>query len=164
MAILAVLLLVAVGGLSSAVLSSMRLARTSEESARADEAARVLAGEMQTVPFDDVFWMYNASTADDGGAAVPGAAFDVLGLTPREGDADGRVGRIVFPSVTVGAAEVLREGLEDARLGMPRSLNGDPDDDDDLTDDYALLPLRIVVEWTGAGGDRSYELDLLLRP
>ena len=45
-AIVAVLLLVAVGGLSGAVLSSLRLARTSEESALADEATRALAARM----------------------------------------------------------------------------------------------------------------------
>jgi hypothetical protein len=25
-----------------------------------------------------------------------------------------------------------------------------------------LLPARLIVEWTGAGGDRSYELDVVL--
>ena len=56
--------------------------------------------------------------------------------------------------------------MSDARLGMAngRDLNGDGDVDDDVTADYVLLPVRLIVEWSGAGGNRSYELDLLLVP
>lgn len=161
---LALLLLLAVGGLSSAVLSSVRLGRVNQESALADHAARALGARMQTFPFDDIFSAYNATPGDDP-AGAPGAAFDVRGLNPRAGDPDGRVGRIVFPSVTLaGGAEALREDVIDPRLGMAdgRDLNGDLDAADDVTGDYVLLPARLIVEWTGAGGDRAYELDLVL--
>jgi hypothetical protein len=166
-AILAVLLLIAVGGLSGAVLSSIRLARTSEESALADEAARALAARMEVQDFPLLFRMYNASVQDDAGLpSVPGPNFDVRGLAPREDDPDGRVGRIVFPTVElVGGGEALREDVPEARLGMApdgRDLNGDGDALDDVTNDYQLLPVRLIFEWTGAGGDRSYELDLVL--
>jgi hypothetical protein len=171
-AILAVLLLVAVGGLSGAVLSSLRLSRTTEESARSDEAARALAARMQTQAFSSLFGLYNAFPDDDPGGkgTAPGAAFDVAGLTPREGDPDGRVGRIVFPTVDLpGGAQALREDVVDARMGMPtlgmpgRDLNGDGNYDAlDHANDYVLLPARLIVEWTGAGGDRSYELDVVL--
>lgn len=165
--ILALLLLVAVGGLSGAVLSSLKLARTTEESALADEAVRAQAAAMQLTAFDLIFRTYNSATADDPGVAgsAPGAAFDVRGLTPREGDADGRVGRIVFPAVDAGGGlEALREDVLEPRLGMEAGLdlNGDGDALDDVTADYVLLPVRLIVEWTGAGGNRSYELDLLL--
>jgi hypothetical protein len=166
-AILAVLLLVAVGGLSGAVLSSLRLARTSEESAVADEAVRALAARMLTEPFDNLFARYNESPA-----AVPGAAFDVAGLAPQADDPDGRVGRIVFPAVDLpGGLQALREDVVDPRLGMPavgmagRDLNGDGAVDAlDHAGDYVILPARLIVEWTGAGGDRSYELDVVLAP
>jgi hypothetical protein len=167
-AILAVLLLVAVGGLSSAVLSSVRLARATEESARADEAARALGARMQAVEFRDIFATYNGYPDDDPGGvpgSAPGGAFDVRGLAPRADDPDGRVGRIVFPVVElVSGAEALREDVVDVRLGMAagRDLNGDGDWVDDVTADYALLPARLIVEWSGAGGNRSYELDLVL--
>jgi len=171
-AILAVLLLVAVGGLSGAVLSSLRLARTTEESALCDEAARALAARMQTQGFASLFRLYNAYPNDDpGGAGTgPGAAFDVAGLSPRADDPDGRVGRIVFPSVDLaGGAQALREDVVDPRLGMPslgmpgRDLNGDGDFDAlDHAGDYVILPARLIVEWRGAGGDRSFELDVVL--
>lgn len=165
-AILAVLLLVAVGGLSGAVLSSLRLSRTTEESTRGDEAARALAARMQIQAFGDLFRLYNAYPDDDpaGKGTAPGAAFDVAGLTPRAGDPDGRVGRIVFPTVDLpGGAQALREDVVDARVGMPRDLNGDDAPDAlDHANDYVLLPARLIVEWTGAGGDRSYELDVVL--
>ena len=113
--------------------------------------------------------MYNASVLDDVGLpTVPGPNFDVTGLAPRSDDPDGRVGRIVFPSIDLpGGGQALREDVIDARLGMApdgRDLNGDGDALDDVTLDYQLLPARLIVEWTGAGGDRSYELDLLLVP
>jgi len=165
--ILALLLLVAVGGLSGAVLSSLRLARTTEESALADEAARAVAARLYNTDFADIFYTYNESTVDDVGlpAPVPGAAFDVAGLTPRHDDPDGRVGRLVFPSVDgVGGLQVLREDYVDPRMGMAegRDLNGDGDALDELTNDYVFLPVRVIIEWTGAGGNRLYELDLML--
>lgn len=166
--VLALLLLVAIGGLSGAVLSSLRLARTTEESALADEAARALAARMQSTTFANIFRSYNAYPNDDPGGpgTGAGAAFDVRGLTPRSDDADGRVGRIVFPSVDLGGGvEALREDVADARLGMTeegRDLNGNGTTHDDVTADYQLLPVRVIVEWTGAGGNRVYELDLLL--
>jgi hypothetical protein len=173
-AILAILLLVAVGGLSGAVLSSLRLARATEESALGDEAARALAARMRTQTFGDLFRLYNDDPADDPGGPGkgPGAAFDVAGLTPRAGDPDGRVGRIVFPAVDLpGGAKALREDVVDPRLGMPslgmagRDLNGDGAVDAlDHADDYVLLPARLIVEWTGAGGNRTHELDLVLAP
>jgi len=167
-ALLTIFLLVAVGGLSSAVLSSLRLSRSTEESALADDAVRARAAQMQVVTFSDVFRSYNADPSDDPGlpGSAPGAAFDVRGLTPRRDDPDGRVGRIVFPSVPVGASEELREDVVDPRLGMAqgRDLNGDGDALDVVTNDYIALPARVIVEWTGQSGNRSCELDLFMLP
>jgi len=166
-ALLAVFLLIAVGGLSSAVISSIKLSRTTEESSIADDAARAMAGTLQTVNFAEIFKRYNGNPNDDpnGPGTAPGSTFDVPGLTPRHGDPDGRVGRLIFPSVDLGLGEVLREDVVDPRLGMEaggRDLNGNGETDDDVTLDYAILPVRIVLEWTGPGGNRSHELDLLL--
>jgi len=166
--VVAILLLVAVGGLSGAVLSSLRLSRTTEESSIADDAARALAARIQLETFSEIFRRYNGTDVDDVGlGVVPGNAFDVPGLTAREDDPDGRVGRVVFPSVELpGGLEALSEQAVEPRLGMtegaPRDLNLDGDVLDLLTFDYVLLPVRLVLEWTGAGGDRTYELDLLL--
>jgi len=166
--ILAVLLLVAIGGLSGAVLSSLKLSRATEESSRADEGVRALAARMQNTDFSEIFWTYNGSTADDpdGPGTAPGNTFDVPGLAPRRDDPDGRVGRIVFPSVDLGGGlEGLAEDVVDPRLGIGeegRDLNGNGAFHDVLTNDYLLLPVRLIVEWTGAGGNRVYELDLLL--
>ena len=169
--ILALLLLVAIGGLSGAVLSSLRLTRTTEESMLADEAARALAARMQTEAFGSLFQRYNADPNDDvPPGSGPGATFEVRGLTPRSDDPDGRVGRIVVPAGDLpGGAQALREDVVDERLGMlegvGRDLNGSGGPlphSDQMTNGYVLLPVRLIVEWTGAGGDRSYELDLVL--
>lgn len=165
-AILAILLLVAVGGLSGAVLSSLRLSHSSEENARADQAAHLKAAELQRVPFAEIFARYNNASLDDPVGVSPGGAFDVEGLTPRRDDADGRVGRLVFPvSATVAGGEALDENISDVRLGMPDGLdlNGDGVLGDASTT-YQLLPVRLILEWSGVGGPRTYELDLLLQP
>ena len=170
-ALVTVFLLVAVGGLASAVVSALRLSRTTEETSKADDAVRELAAEMQSAVFADIFHSYNGNPGDDpaGAGTAPGGTFDVLGLTPRRDDPDGRVGRIVFPALPIGAgpAEALREDVVDARLGMDagRDLNGDGNVDAlDHSADYIALPARLIVEWSGAGGPRSVELDLFLVP
>ncbi len=165
-ALVTVFLLVAVGGLSSAVISALKLSRTTEETSIADDAARQVASDMQRTAFADVFRTYNTDPDDDLPGA-PGAAFDVRGLTPRQEDPDGRVGRVLFPSVPVGGVEALREDVIDPRWAMEngRDLNGDDLIDTlDHAGDYLVLPARVVVEWTGAGGDRLVELDLCLLP
>ena len=167
-AILAVLLLVAVGGLSSAVLSSLRLSQSSEESARADQAAHLFAAELQRADFGDIFALRNNTPSDDPGGpgTAPGGAFDVVGLSPRRDDPDGRVGRLVFPvALNVAGNEVLDENVSGERLGMPDGLDLNADDVlGDASANYQLLPVRLILEWSGVGGQRSYELDLLLQP
>jgi prepilin-type N-terminal cleavage/methylation domain-containing protein len=164
--VVTLLLLVAVGGLAGSVATSMRLSRTTREQALADEALRIQAGRMQSEAFAQVFRRYNGTDSDDPGLAgsAPGAAFEVDGLSPQEGDPDGVVGRIVFPVVEVGGVETLREDVEERQLGMLEGLdlNGDGDAQDDASNDYVLLPVRLIVEWKGAAGNAVRELDLLL--
>ena len=144
-----VILTVAVGGLSGAVVHATRLNQVNQETALADAALLEQAERMQGLPFDAIFATYMAAPS-----------FDVPGLAPTADDVDGRVGRISFP--TVGGQ--LREDVEDASLGMPRDLNGDglPPDSLDHSGDYVILPATIRVEWTGTSGDRVLEYDLVL--
>lgn len=167
----ALLLLVAVSGLAGSVLAVVELGRANDEAALADAAARDTAEELANVPFAQIFARFNAEPADDpdGIGTAPGAAFDVRGLTPRAGDADGRVGRIVFP-VDPADPGILREDVVDEDLGMPRDLNGDAGfssavfDALDHSGDYRLLPVTVRVEWTGVSGDQFLEIHQLLVP
>jgi hypothetical protein len=157
-----VVLVVAVGGLSGSVVSSLKLARVNEETALADDAARAMSERIQGVDFRDIFATFNDSPADDpGGLPAPGSAFAVPGLNLQEGDADGMAGTILFPTNPAGM--VLREDVADASLGMPRDLTGDGLwDAADHSGDYVMLPVTIRVDWAGVTGNRSLELDLLL--
>jgi hypothetical protein len=117
--------------------------------------------ELKSTAFDEVFARYNATTADDPAAGTsPGDDFAVAGLDPRKDDADGFVGSIEFP----GTGTTLREDVQDAELGMPRDLNGDgpPLDADDHADDYRILPVRIVIRWSGQNGARTFQLVTVL--
>ncbi len=62
-----------------------------------------------------------------------------------------------------GAAAVpewqVREDFVDARLGMPRDLNGDSVIDQlDHSQDYLILPVRVRMRWQGVFGERTLDL------
>jgi len=155
-ALLSIFLLVAIGGLSGAVLSSLRLSRATEESAHADAAVRALAADMQTGAFDALFRLYNGDPGDDPVPGTgPGNAFDVRGLEPVRNDPDGRVGEVIFP----GDGVTLREDWNDRLLGMPRDLDLlEPDADPSVATAYRILPLVVRVRWNGAAGVQQVQL------
>ncbi len=162
MSLLEVLIALVVFSIAAAAYAGA-LASTSESSAErraaslAASAARDIVERMRALPGGQRFSSFNANPADDpnGVGTAPGAAFDVPGLTPIEGDEDGRVGEILFP--TLGGA--LREDAVDARLGMPRDLNGDTLIDAlDHSADYLILPVRIRVVHQLRGSTRVFEL------
>jgi hypothetical protein len=83
--------------------------------------------------------------------------FDVPGLSPREGDPDGRVGEIILPVAEGVDGPELRE---DVAL---RDLNGDTVlDVVNHAADYVLLPVTVRLEWRGRSGPRQIELRTLL--
>ena len=159
-----VVLVIAVGATMGAVKSFVTLEESNREIAQAHFAARTMIEEMQNVPFSQIFAAYNEDETDDpAGLVDTGPDFAVPGLDPREGDADGMAGRILFPS-SPGGPGVLREDVEDETFDLPKDLNADGAlDSDDHADDYELLPVRVRIEWRGASGNRSVDLQTLLR-
>ncbi len=132
------------------------LARVQSENAVAFQAARNVLEAMQGEDFRTTFQRFNATPADDPvGGASPGNVFDAPGLNPRVGDPDGRVGLIEFPG---GGVQLLENGV-DTELGMPRDIGGILGvDGNDHALDYALLPVLVRVQWTGAGGIQQLTL------
>jgi len=153
-------MLVAVGGTLGTISGHLMLGDSARETALAYQEAQRVVETMKAENFGEVFARYNDPTGDDPDASSAGAHFEVPGLTPWKTDADGRVGRILFP-VDTGAPGVLREDIE----FNGRSLDLDADgssDAQDHSDDYAVLPVRIRVEWKGRSGNRFVELQTLL--
>ena len=149
-----VILTVAITGLLCVIVSYSRLVQTNRESAIAQQAAREMIEKLQDGTFSQVFALYDANAADDpaGAGTAPGKDFVVKGLNAAPGDADGKVGEVIFP--TVGNA--LREDVADADLSMPRDLNADGlTDAADHATNYRLLPVRIRLRWRGATGNRA---------
>lgn len=166
--IAAVVLVIGMLALITSITASLRLVETNRETALAHQAARSLAERMQNLTFSQIFATYNASTADDPGGAgtAPGAAFDVPGLRVPIGRGHGhaaaiaRVGSVQFPTLATGQ---LSEDRVDADLGMPRDLNGDGVvTAGAMPGNYLVLPVRIRIQWQGAGGFRSVVLHSLL--
>ena len=155
-------LLVAFLAMSQALVTSMRLTGVNRESALATDGIRERMEVLEGVEeFSEVFALYNANPNDDPGlpGSAPGSGFAVAGLMPTEGDADGLVGEILFP--TIGLE--LREDLEDAGLGMPRDLSGDNFvDRANHAGDYRLLPVLLRLRWNQGGLERSMEVRTLL--
>ena len=161
----AVVLAVAISGLSGAILVAMSLNRVNRDTAIAQQAARQAIEQLEGRTFNEVFAAYNGNVGDDAGLLAPavGAGFAVAGLQPLVGDADGLCGRVMFPVTTVGAVEQLREDVVDAALGMPADLNGDGAIDAlNHAVDFRLLPVRIRIEWLGSVGPRQIDFETIL--
>ena len=87
------ILVVVLVGFSFGLASSTALGRADREQVLVQESARAVLEGLRTVDFKEVFARYNADPGDDPDTGPsPGAAFDVPGLNPVPGDADGRVG------------------------------------------------------------------------
>ncbi|MCF6285987.1 MAG: hypothetical protein L3K26_12445 [Candidatus Hydrogenedentes bacterium] len=160
------ILIVSCCALLASVVSSMQLTRANEEKARASKAATAMIERMHTTPFNQIFASFNQDPADDplGANLAPGRDFDIPGLGPQAGDADGLAGQVQFP-VTIDGAGVLslREDMAAPEFGMPRDLNGDGAiDGSNHSDDYLLLPVSVSVSWRGAGGDQTITHTALL--
>ena len=159
-------LTIAAGGLMSSIVASMALTRVNNETSLAQTYARRAIENMQGVDFANIFRTFNADPDDDvaGVGTGAGASFQVFGLEPLATDVDGMPGEISFPSVVVGGVEQLRENVDDPALGMPRDLNGDglPIDALNHAADYRVLPVRVRVQWRGASGDRTLDVETLL--
>ena len=159
MSVAAVVLTVAVCGLSGSMVSSVALDRVNHETALAEAAVRGTMEKIGGTTFSEAFARFNADPADDpdGAGTAPGATFAVKGL---RGAAGALPGRITFP---VGAPDQLREDVVDAALGMPRDLNGDGVvDAADHSGNYRLLPVRVSVTWRGVSGVRTLTVETLL--
>lgn len=155
------LLVTGVLGYLHVVAEAAATSQVNGERALASEAARQRIEMMKATSLADVLASFDDDPANDPGGAgtAPGATFAVPGLTPRAGDADGMVGAVVMP--VIGGA--LREDFVDVGLGMPRDLDMDGAiDGADHSGDYALLPVRVRIEWRGRAGDSSLELRTVL--
>ncbi|MEW6071148.1 MAG: hypothetical protein AB1726_00955 [Planctomycetota bacterium] len=147
---------------SQSVRNSVDLGATSQESALATEAARMVIERMQGTPFAEVHARFDADPANDpgGGATAPGSLIAIPGLDLRRDDADGAAGEIVFPTED---GFDPREDVPDDELGMPRDLNLDGAIDSlDHAGDYRILPILVRIEWRGTTGDRSISFKTIL--
>lgn len=157
-----VVITVAIGATLRSISSFVVLSDGVWERSLAIDAAEATLERMRTENFVELFALYNDEPADDP-VGAPGPAFDVTGLDPQDADPDGRVGRIVFP-VAAAAPGVLLENRVDPDFALPRDLNADDViDGADHSGDYELLPVRILIEWRGRSGNRTYELETVLR-
>lgn len=169
---------VAVVGVMGSITSSASLADSNRETSVAYRAAQRTIEQIQGSTFEEVWALYNDDPGDDPiGPAAPGADFDIPGLSPQAGDADGRVGHISFPISLGGGPGItliddLSEPNYDLRSDRPTRMSKTYPDNTDVSDavgidpsrGYLLLPVRVQVEWTGATGDRSITVETVLAP
>jgi type II secretory pathway pseudopilin PulG len=157
---------IALLGIMSALVSASRMDEATAEQVRALNACKSVIETMKQTTFADIWRSYNANGADDPGGAgtAPGRNFAVTGLRAQNGDADGMPGQVVFPESVTGN---LSETALDARIGMAvaKDLNGDGDViDTNVNTTYRILPVRIVVDWAGARGPYHMEITTFLAP
>jgi prepilin-type N-terminal cleavage/methylation domain-containing protein len=157
------LLSVALVGYARTIAGASVSSSTSREATRAANAAKRVIGELRSQAFNQVFRLYNSTTADDPfGVVAPGGNFAVAGLDARKGDADGMPGEILFPTQIVGGVLQLREDLPQLKLGMPSDLNGGGIDALDHSGNYKKLPVLVRVRWQGVSGPGLVEFTTVL--
>lgn len=148
-------------GLLGSISTSVSTTAKTREAALGAEAARRVVEELRATPFGDVFATYNDDPLDDPGGpgTAAGSRFEVSGLDPLPTDGDGAAGEVLFPTI----AGALREDSQDSLLGMPRDLDADGAvDSEDHSGDYAVLPVLVRVEWSGAKGPGTAEARTIL--
>ena len=121
---------------------------------------------LRGVAFESVFASFDKNPSNDPTFA-PGPHFDVDELEPDPADVDGRVGRVIFPTLkpTSTAAPVLREDYADASMGMPADLDGDGLIDAQAKDEnYIHLPVVIELRWRGVLGPQTSRIATWLTP
>lgn len=173
-------LVVAASIFCQTLLSTARVRQLNHDNALAADAARVVLERMRNQPFLQIYRAYNEDPKDDpgGNGTGPGHLFDVSGLLPFDDAPQGKVGRVIFPSMAVqvtsggggklggmGGGSVtttqwhLREDVVNEGLGMPRDLNGNNViDTANHSSDYLLLPVRVLIEWKGGVGARRFDI------
>lgn len=146
---------------SGVVSSTARMGGEKRRASVAAQAARSQLEAMRCRPFRELWALYNEDPLDDpaGKGSAPGPHFTVDGLEALEGDADGFVGTIVFPQTDGQLVESVAIG----DLGLPRDLNGDTLlDDKDHASDYAILPIKVRLEWRSEYGPRKLEMHTMI--
>jgi len=135
---------VALLALMSTVISTMTLVEVNRQDSLAMNAARNKVAEMAAKPFDKLFSSFRGHT------------FPVAGLQRGNG---ANPGRVVFPQT----GNQLSETVTDRNLLMPRDLNLDGDaSDNNVSTEYELLPVKIVIDWDTVQGARTIEFNIVL--
>ena len=130
---------------------------TSAENVKARAAATRIMDSIRdysSTSFETTYAYFNDNPYDDpdGYHTAPGNSSIVEELNSPNGTA---FARIEFPEVN----SQLREDTDNAELGMPRDLDADgvvginP-----VNGTYKLLPVKVVISWSGVGGKREYSV------
>ncbi len=162
-------LIIGLVGLLAVIASTTRLNALSRENLVARRSAERMLESMRNTPWKDIFKHYHLKAND---AYTPAASVSAVAhgpdfevekndaglqvLRPLSGDADGKCGKIYFPTDASGS-DLLEKG-SGAFVGSGADLDLDRNgliDTTDVSKDYKLLPVRLVIEWEGISGPRS---------
>jgi type II secretory pathway pseudopilin PulG len=148
-------------GLLATILNVSRMNAVLREDILAMRAAEKVVETMRGTEFAKIFATFNGTPGDDpppGPGTAAGPHFDVEGLIPKRDDADGKCGRIFFPTLPEDVDGVeLREDVTIPETLLPRDLDGDGViGSASVAGTYKILPVGIRVEWTGIRGPTTW--------
>lgn len=148
--------------------ASSRVGNSNRETALSTQAAQRTFERLDGFePFDLLYELHNVDPDDDpmGEAPLPGftlAGFEVEGLIPVDGDADGLVGELIFPIDPLSGVIHADYRAEDFTIAASLLGGGLPAEVSDAYD--KLLPVVVRVDWQSNGMVRRYEVVGLLSP
>jgi len=157
-----VILAGSLGILVGTVVSGIRMSRSDEDLAQANQALRMTLARFNALTPQQVFAICNTDQSDD----LDGyTSADYLGVAPhtltdRHGAALSIA--ITFPTAD-GAPGVVREDLDLPALGLPRDLNADGViDSNDHSGDFVLLPVALTLDWESSAGPQHVQMATIL--
>ena len=153
LAIAVSILMIGMVSVLSATSRMHSLRKQNRERSLAQNAARSVAERIHARSYElsespDTWAEDLISTFSAGGAHGP--TFDVRALPSLpDREADGLISFVTD--------ETMTDGNLGFRIGMPRDLNGDGDDDDtDVSGDARIIPVLLEVRWRSQSGESSY--------
>ena len=157
----AAFLCVAMAGISTVLSATYKHSELLHEYELAESTALSVVEEVQYLAdtsFSNLYVYFDADPSNDpeGPGTAPGDTFGNLTVPGLVASSDSPTGQLVEIIVHTNETEV------NARLGLPRDLDGDGvADNPDVSASYKILPVTVRIHWAHQGAEQVNQMETL---